>query len=1269
MASLRLQPPASFNFQQPDEWPRWKSRFEQFRAASGLSGEAEERQVSTLLYCLGENAEDVLNSTTISQTDRKKYDKVLEQFDTFFKVRRNVIFERARFNMRKQQPAESAEEYITTLYRLAETCEFGDLKEELIRDRVVVGIRDTVLSQRLQMEPDLTLEKAKKSIRQRDAVREQQGILHKTDTPQQSLDAMSKRKPHQTSQWKQGGKPSHYRTNSNPQKTSDSKKCSRCGKGPHPRSTCPAKDVTCHRCQKKGHYSSQCFSKRVAEVAIQQEGDRYQQEEDLDTVYLNIIGSGNPTSKSWNTPIKVNKCIISFKLDTGAEVTAMTEQAFNQLKGVTLRKPTKTICGADRKPLKVLGQINVTLSAKGQSCNQAVYIVRNLSQNLLGLPAIQSLNLLAQVEEVTGQLGDVPNQFPKLFTGLGTLQGDFHIHLQPDATPFALHTPRNVPLPLRQKVKKELERMESMGVISKVDVPTPWCAGMVVVPKKDGSVRICVDLKPLNTAVLREVHPLPRVDDTLAQLTGAKVFSKLDANSGFWQIPVAEDSRLLTTFITPFGRFCFNKMPFGISSAPEHFQRRMNAILDGLPGVLCLMDDIIVYGSDNNDHNTRLHATLQRLQTAGVTLNKAKCQFGKDTITFLGHVISSKGISADPTKVAAIVNMPTPSNVTELRRFMGMVNQLGKFTSDIAELSKPLRELLSKKSTWLWGPSQVSAFQKLKTALTTPTVLAWYNPAADTKLSADASAYGLGAVLLQKSIDGEWKPVAYASRSMTETEMRYAQIEKEALAITWACERFSDYILGKNITIETDHKPLVPLLSTKHLDSIPPRVLRFRLRLMRFSYNILHVPGKLLYTADTLSRAPQSHSEEDKRKSYNIEFNLSAILQQLPANAETLEKYLQAQKEDPICMQLSKFCIDGWPEQHNVKGQLKCYWQARRDLTQCEGILLYRTRVVVPERLQQETLDKIHKGHQGIHRCRLRVSESVWWPGVNKQMEEYVKKCPTCMKLSPPVREPMLTSPLPDHPWEKVGTDLFELNGQHYLIMVDYYSRFPEVIKMTSTTSTSVITAMKSIFSRHGIPRILISDNGPQYSSMEMQLFAEKYGFKHITSSPYYPQSNGLAERTVKTVKQLLQETDDMYLTLLSYRTTPLPWCSLSPCELLMGRRLRTDLPQTKKQLKPNWTYLKGFADMDRKYKQQQKENYDKRHRVRSVSPLPDDAPVWVNTQGQQVPGRIITTASTPRSYVVNVPSGQVRRNRTALTDRHEQATSDSNANNNPTEP
>ena len=253
------------------------------------------------------------------------------------------------------------------------------------------------------------------------------------------------------------------------------------------------------------------------------------------------------------------------------------------------------------------------------------------------------------------------------------------------------------------------------------------------------------------------------------------------------------------------------------------------------------MDDVLVFGCSKSVHDSRLSAVLKRIQDAGVTLNASKCEFGKSQLKFLGHIVDQDGVRADPDKTSAIIDMSPPTNVSELRRFMGMVNQLGKFSPNLTDLSQPLRALLTKKSTWLWGPQQDRAFQTVKAELTKPSVLAFYDPQAPTKVCADASSYGLGAVLLQMK-NSQWKPVAYASRSMTETEKRYAQMEKEALATTWACEKFSSYILGMEFSIETDHKPLVPLLGTKHLDCLPPRILRFRLRLSRFHYSISHIP-------------------------------------------------------------------------------------------------------------------------------------------------------------------------------------------------------------------------------------------------------------------------------------------------------------------------------------------------------------------------------------------------------------------------------------------
>ena len=349
-----------------------------------------------------------------------------------------------------------------------------------------------------------------------------------------------------------------------------------------------------------------------------------------DTAYLNTLTSGKDDS-CWKSNIMIEGINVPFKLDIGAEVTVVSQNVLELLGPNRIRDTSKRLCGPDQKPLPVAGEMMLTLKYKDRSTVQTVYVVKHLSQNLLGFPAIVELQLLTQVDEIGP---DIMEQYLSLFTGLGTLEGDYKIQMKPDAQPSSIFTARNVPLPLRTKVKDELNRMQALGVITRVEEPTPWCARMVVVPKKSGAVRICVDFRKLNEGVLREAHPLPTVDESLAHLSGATLFSKLDANCGFWQVPLAERSRHLTTFITPFGRYYFCKLPFGICSAPEHFQRRMSAILDGHEGVLCHMDDVIIFGKNQQEHDSRLHAALKTIQAAGVTLNKDKCEFGKECLTF-----------------------------------------------------------------------------------------------------------------------------------------------------------------------------------------------------------------------------------------------------------------------------------------------------------------------------------------------------------------------------------------------------------------------------------------------------------------------------------------------------------------------------------------------------------------------------------------------------------------------------------------------------------
>ncbi|XP_064487367.1 uncharacterized protein K02A2.6-like [Ornithodoros turicata] len=439
----------------------------------------------------------------------------------------------------------------------------------------------------------------------------------------------------------------------------------------------------------------------------------------------------------------------------------------------------------------------------------------------------------------------------------------------------------------------------------------------------------------------------------------------------------------------------------------------------------------------------------------------------------------------------------------------------------------------------------------------------------DTIVSADASAYGLGALLRQQQSDGKLKVTAYASRTLTETERRYAQIEKEALAAVWACEKFRDYLIGTRFTLETDHKPLVTLFSTKSLDDLTPRLQRL-----------------------------QCGDLDEEVQAY-----IQCVTANLPATAPTLDWIKEQQTADPTCQQLVCLTKHDWPSKRDTPHDLKQFWDHRHQLSISGKILMYGSRIVIPQSTRNTILQMLHQGHFGIVKCQLRARDSVWWPGINADIEQMVKDCNMCAQHRINRKMPLMPTSFPQRPWEKVAMDLFCLNGQWWSIVTDYYSRYPEIARLSSLSAATVVNNYKSIFARHGIPNEVISDNRPQFAgaeSSEFRKFAEEFKFKHTTSSPRYPQSNGMAEAAVKIIKGSMKKTGDPYETLLSYRSTLLK-NGYSPAELLMGRRLRTTLSTAEEMLLPKKVDHEAVKKCEELLKKRQKQQFD-RHYRRSTS-------------------------------------------------------------------
>ncbi|KAK2559529.1 Retrovirus-related Pol polyprotein from transposon opus [Acropora cervicornis] len=413
---------------------------------------------------------------------------------------------------------------------------------------------------------------------------------------------------------------------------------------------------------------------------------------------------------------------------------------------------------------------------------------------------------------------------------------------------------------------------------------------------------------------------MPSVDESLAKLGNSKIFSKLDANSGYWQIPLDEESQLLTTFATPFGRYCFNRLLFGISSTPEIFQQALSRFLEDLDGTMYQMDDILVHGVDQSE--------------AGLTLND-KCEFSKSSISFRTHIIDGSGLHADPLKTTAIAQFPEPFDVTGLPRFMGMANHLCKFVPLLADLNNPLRQLLRKDSSWVWEEPQQHAFQQIKEDLLSSEVLAHYDPNQPTIISADASSTGLRAVLTHVQENEERRLICYASRSLSETEKRYAVIIKEALAVTWASEK--------------------ALKDASLHPAFPPQTLCY-------TYQVHYVPGK--HKAAALSHAPVGTPElADELFAEEAEASTTQVTASLPTTAMRQQEIQGAQEVDEECSQVRVYCLQGWPTYRHHQPLLPPYWESRGHLSVVDYLLMYDDRLVIPRGKRLQTLDCIHTGH------------------------------------------------------------------------------------------------------------------------------------------------------------------------------------------------------------------------------------------------------------------------------------------------------------------
>ncbi|XP_062571293.1 uncharacterized protein K02A2.6-like [Saccostrea cucullata] len=1169
-------------------WDRWIGRLENLFIALKLvnpvvpDGEEpdqnviksiDDRKRALLLHYVGERTYDIYEAQ--KGTTTPDYSGTKKVLTDYFRPRKNTQMEIYNFRCYKQKEGQSLDEFLTELRKLSKNCEFADTDSEIL-SQIIQNCRSNQLRRRALREADKTLDEIIQLGRAMEISDSQATAMERLDTA--SVNKVFNKRPN-----RHHSKPVKQRNHVS--KPKHKGQCWNCG-GPFPHSDhpCPAKGQKCHDCHKVGHYRKMCRNKKPQKVRLVNKEDNNQDYSDSDSdgycYGVKLIGRTESinTVRGPYVTVNLNNKKLKLLADSGSSVNILDETDYEKIGEPALHKGKthgKLVPYGVKDTIKVLGTCDVKIETPQKFTVCTFYVVKGRGGSLLGYPTASELNIIKVINKVETLGSNVENDFPHLFRGIGKFRGQqVKIHIDESVPPVA-QKPRRTPFHLRSKVEKEIQHLLDTDIIEKVEgEPTPWISPIVTPPKKNGEdIRLCIDMREPNKAVRRERHTMPTIEELILDLNGAKVFSKLDLRSGYHQLELHPDSRFITTFSTHLGIYRYKRLNFGISSASEIFHETIRQVIQDIPGARNISDDIVIFGTDLQQHDRALQKVLQRLSDSGLTLNQKKCEFRTKRISFFGVVFSDKGIFPDPEKVKAVKEFGRPENVKELRSFLGMTNYSSRFIKDYADICQPLRELTHNNVQWHWSPKCEESFCKLKDSLCGDTVISYYDPSKAVTVRVDASPVGLGAILLQE----DNKVVCYASRALTPVESRYSQTEREALAVTWACEHFDLYLRGlHNFTIITDHKPLETIWKKPR----PPlRIERWGLRLQPYKFTIKYSPGKD-NMADYVSRHPVQPATD--ARDLSEEYVNFIALESLPRAIE-LDDVKQATLNDITLQKAIEFTRNGdWYKMKTLKQdeadfeELTAISSVRDELTvHSDNILLRDTRIILPKALRDRAIDIAHEGHQGMARTKDFLRSNAWFPGMDGRVENRVTNCSACQLLTPEhhTMEPLKMSELPGGPWENLSIDFCgPLPSVDYLfVIIDEYSRYPVVEIVKSVSAKSVIPVLDKVISAYGIPKIIKSDNGSPFQSYEFKRYAEHMGFIHRRITPRWPRANAQAESFNKPLMKAVRSAhieglnwwQELYRFLRQYRATPHSSTGRTPFMLLFNRDPKTRLPVT----------------------------------------------------------------------------------------------------------
>lgn len=1164
---------------------RWLQRLEGAFRVFKIREEAE--KVAYLLHYLGVEAFGILCDRLDPEDPYTlSYGALLNRLKEFYAPEPLEIAEIFMFRKRLQQPEENAQEYMAALQKLSLHCKFGEYLKTELRNQFVFGLRNQRIQGRLLETAGLTMESALKTAGGMELAERgvQELKTHEsaavdfvghgacTSKKTNSSEVKSKGKgvckqKKKSESWNKSMKVKASARNSK----FNNVVCYRCGRdhlAPH--CTLP-RHVKCNECGGMGHLQKVC--KKKNQTKLLEEVSRVEELEH------------SRFRDQYTVSLYLENKRVTFEVDCGAAVTLVSKNWLRRMfPSLKLYKTDLKLRSYCKKNFAPLGFVKVRVHDMGGSCELNAYVVHYDRNPLLGREWINQLKILEKVKRSLEEIEEIRTlevhhhgRLEQLFTKYSNIvsedfalikQMEAHLKLKENAKPVFLKS-RTVPFKLKEKVEEEIENMVQAGILEKKE-SSKWATPIVPVLKKNGQIRICGDFSvTVNPLLIVDEHPLPTIDELFASMAGGKIFSKIDLKQAYLQLPLAESEREILTLNTHKGLYQCNRLMYGVAAAPAIWQRTIENILSGIPGVAVFLDDIRVSGKNLEEHMARLELVFKQLSKYNLRINKEKCEFLQDNITYCGYVIGKSGISKEKQKIEAVRKMPRPDNLTKLRAFIGLINYYGRFIKNLSDLLRPLNNLLKKNVPFRWSKACESAFKKAKIEFESNKILVPFDPKLPLVLATDASPYGVGAVLSHTYPDGSERIIQCASNSLTETQKKYAQIDKEAYAIVFGIKKFHQFLFGNHFTLITDHKPLAQIF--KPQKGLPAysamRMQHYAVFLQAFNFNIKYRKSEDHGNADGFSRLPINETrtgEYDPIDVYQID-----NLETLPVTAKEIIVEMRKDKE---LSKIIKALKQG-------KSLVPLGFQDNEFTIQNE-ILFRKDRVVIPKTLKERVLKELHEGHFGIVKMKNLSRSYCWWLGIDRDIEILVKNCKACNTFS---NNPKIVI---KHRWEP-ATEPFQrvhidfagpFMGCNFLVLVDAHTKWPEVHLMRNISTKSTVEKCREIFTTFGLPQTLVTDNGRTFISKEFQTFLRENGIFHKNTAPYNPATNGLAERFVQTLKQGLRKLNtigqnvklNVQKILFNYRLSPHQETGKSPAELMFGRKLNSRLNLLFPRIKEN---------------------------------------------------------------------------------------------------